>query len=222
MTKTSGQLSLNDSLFRRIKADILSGVLVPGQLISERQLEDRFRRSRTPIRHALARLNEQDLLTVHPRRGYVVSTLNIADVAEVFYMRTLLEGAAAALAATHVTERELALLERLAGKSYRPGDTASHARFVKSNRTFHLTIARASRNGRLEKAIEGLLDDMQRVITTTVALSSQMDAMQRDHRRITYALRRREPDSAREAVEAHMHSSRVRIGEALHMPGTRS
>jgi len=152
----------------------------------------------------------------------VVSSLNISDVAEILYMRTLLEGAAAELAAGHATERELMLLERLADEVYQVGDPVSYTRFVSTNREYHLAIARASGNRRLERAIGGLLDDMQRVITATVSLSYRMNEMQRDHRSIVHALRQRQPDAARRMVETHMRSSRDRIGEALRLPGARS
>jgi DNA-binding GntR family transcriptional regulator len=207
------QLAL--TLYHRLRNQLLSGKLRQGELISERALVQEFGASRTPIRHALARLEEQRLVIAQPRRGYVVSTLNASDIAEILYMRTLLEGAAAALAARRIRDEELGQLERLANASYIMGDPASHARFVRANRDFHLGIARASGNTRLVRAISALLDEMRRVITSTVASSYRIAAMQQDHRAIVRALRRGDPAAAKHAVVRAMAQSRQRIADAL-------
>ncbi|MBI4278959.1 MAG: GntR family transcriptional regulator [Armatimonadetes bacterium] len=210
--------SLTISLYRRIREEILNGRLRPGQMVSERELVERLGASRTPIRHALARLQEQGLLTPQARRGYVVSTVSLRDVAEILYLRMVLEGAAAELAARFVGEAELAEMARLAEVSYRPGDPASYARFVRANREFHLKVARASRNMRLANAIARLLDEMQRVIEMTVALSYRVEEMQRDHRALVDALRRHDPAQARQVAVRAMEASQQRIAQALWMP----
>jgi DNA-binding GntR family transcriptional regulator len=208
---------LGTSLYERLREEILTGAVRPGQLISERALVEQYGASRTPIRYAVARLQEMGFLTSQGRRGYVVSVVGIQEIAEILFLRTLLEGAAAEQAARFITEEELENLTRLAGASYVPGDATSYGKFVRANREFHLAIAGASRNARLRRLIGALLDDMDRVIAATVALSYRVGDMQQDHRTIVESLARRDPEEARRVVQAAMEASRRRIAEALRL-----
>ncbi len=207
--------SLAAVMFDRLRQDILSGDLKPGQLLSERELVERLGSSRTPIRYALARLQEQGLLCSQARRGYLVSLVTLHDVAEVLQLRTLLEGEAAALAAGRISRVECKKLEQLASVTYVPGEQESYREFVRANREFHETIARASGNSRLARLISNLLDDMQRVISATVALSYRIGEMQDSHKSIARAISRRNSMAARRAVARAMQSSQRHIVEAL-------
>ncbi len=209
--------ALGVTLYRRLKAGIVSGQLKPGQTLSERTLVERFGGSRTPVRYALARLQEQGLVSADGRRGYTVTPLGLQDVAEVLFLRRVLEGAAAELAAQRITEEQLAHLECLARMVFPSRDPEGYARFVKVNRDFHLGIAEASGNSRLLRAIAGLLDDMRRIITSTVAQSHDIKAMQREHQAVTAALRRRDARGARRALVAALESGERRIARMLNM-----
>lgn len=223
-TKTvlSSASPLATSLYERIREEILTGRLRPGQLISERELVEQHGASRTPIRYALARLQELGLLTPHGRRGYVISIVGFQEIGEILFLRTLLEGAAAEEAARWITEEQLKNLTRLAEVAYVPGDPTSYGKFVRANREFHLAIAEASRNVRLRKLIGALLDDMDRVISATVALSYRVGEMQEDHRTIVEALARRDPQEAKRVVHLAVDASRRRIAEALQLAGSRA
>jgi DNA-binding GntR family transcriptional regulator len=209
--------ALGVSLYQRLKGDILSGQLKPGQIVSERGLVERLGGSRTPMRYALARLQEQGLITGEGRRGYSVTPVGLQDVAEVVLLRRVLEGTAAELAARRITEDELVAIERLAQLVFTPDDADGFARFVRINRDFHLAIARASGNARLVRAIAGLLDDMRRVITVTVSRSYDLKAMQREHQAIAAALRRRDPAAAKRAVGTALGAGGQRIVRALNL-----
>jgi len=98
---------------------------------------------------------------------------------------------------------------------FAPEDLDGHARFVRINRDFHLGIARASGNGRLMRTIAGLLDDMRRMITVTVLRTYDIKAMQREHREVIAALRRRDPVAAKRAIAAALTAGEQRIVHAF-------
>jgi DNA-binding GntR family transcriptional regulator len=129
----------------------------------------------------------------------------------------VLEGAAAELAAQRITEDRLAELERLARITFPDRDRDGYARFVRINRDFHLGVAEASGNSRMFRAIGGLLDDMRRIITSTVSQSHDIKAMQREHQVVTAALRRRDARGARRALVAAIESGERRISRMLNM-----
>src|SRR5690606_1198465 len=79
------------SVFQQLRADILSCVLRPGAQLQERQLVERFQVSKSPIRDALLKLEEQNLIEVLPRKGYRVKPVSVADARELYELRQLLE-----------------------------------------------------------------------------------------------------------------------------------
>ena len=86
-----------------------SGVFRPGDRLVESDLADRFGVSRTPIREALQRLETQSLLA-RDGRSLIVASLDHNQMAELYVVRTELEGLAARLAARHATEEEIQVL----------------------------------------------------------------------------------------------------------------
>src|SRR5690606_30885126 len=79
------------SVFQQLRADILSCALRPGSQLQERQLVERFQVSKSPIRDALLKLEEQNLIEVLPRKGYRVKPVSVADARELYELRQLLE-----------------------------------------------------------------------------------------------------------------------------------
>src|SRR5664279_1231948 len=101
--------SLVDLAVSRLREEILSGALVPGERLVEEQLTKRFRISRAPLREALRLLGEQGLVEHLPRRGARVTTYSDRDFDELFAVRDALERFAASLLARRPRE-ELTVL----------------------------------------------------------------------------------------------------------------
>ena len=90
--KKSEKLSnhnLNDFAYNLIKEDIISCELLPGMLISEGLLIERYGLSKSPTRSALIRLKQEGLITSGGQRGSVISRIMISDVQEIFQLRLL-------------------------------------------------------------------------------------------------------------------------------------
>ena len=90
--------SLVELSVRRLRQDILSGLLPPGERLIEEQLTHQFGISRAPLREALRELAQQGLVEHSPRRGVRVAELSGTDVDELFGLRSLLERYAMELA----------------------------------------------------------------------------------------------------------------------------
>ena len=149
--------------------------------------------SKTPVREALSLLNHEGLVQILPRKAYVVSPITVRDVHDCFDLRVILESAAAELAATSITEPELARLESIVASE---SSTASLAATLERNSSLHSLIARASRNERLVQLIEKLLSEMPRLITAGY--------IKGEHEQLIRALRQRNPKLAGDAMRAHI------------------
>src|SRR3954469_5152644 len=96
-----GAASLVELVVRRLRAEILSGELAPGERIVEEQLTRRFGTSRAPLREALRLLGQQGLVEHSPRRGVRVTRLSARAIDELFTLRDALEQFAVRCATAH-------------------------------------------------------------------------------------------------------------------------
>lgn len=170
-----------DTAHCAIRQDIICCVLLPGSLLTEAQLANRYRCGRAAARSALSRLCQERLVSVVPRHGYRVAPITIKSVRDLFGVRMLLEPAAARLAAGNVSPGQLERLDALCRSSYALGDQDSVGRFLRANTEFHVTVARASGNQRLAEIMGGLLDEMERLFRLGLMIRDRNDEMFHEH-----------------------------------------
>src|SRR4029077_2056515 len=91
--------SLSERVYQALKQDIIRGVFQPGEALSEKDLAKRYRGSRTPVREAAVRLQQENLMQIVANRGYFISQITIQNVNEIYDFRAAVEGACAELAA---------------------------------------------------------------------------------------------------------------------------
>src|SRR3546814_638178 len=96
--------------FRKLREAILNGVFKPGERLTEAKLCARMGVSRTSIREGLRRLEGERLITILPNKGPTVTQITWAEAEEIYHVRALLEGEAAAMFATRATAEDLAEL----------------------------------------------------------------------------------------------------------------
>ena len=99
-------VSLADQVFEHLETDILSGKYQRGEILTESKLSAELGVSRTPIREALRRLEQEHLIEEAPK-GSVVVGISEKDLGDIFMIRMKLEGQAAAMAAQNRTDEQL-------------------------------------------------------------------------------------------------------------------
>lgn len=98
--------SAADRAYVLLRQAILDLTFLPGSFLSEAALVDQIGVSRTPIRQALQRLEQEQLIRIFPQRGSAVAPLNLQSFKEAFFIRLSLETSAACLAATMATTQD--------------------------------------------------------------------------------------------------------------------
>ncbi|MER8725450.1 GntR family transcriptional regulator [Mesorhizobium sp. M1027] len=139
-------------------------MLRPGEALTEKQIGDRYQIKKATIRAALARLMQEGLVRSEPRRGYVVATLSLRDVNEIFDVRSLIEPEVFRVAASNITERGLEDIGLAAKKVLKPETLRSHVAFLAADRAFRLVLAELSGNLRLAHLLDQILDQSARVL----------------------------------------------------------
>jgi len=142
------QSSLTDQAFHKLAEAISRGDFEPGQAISEVQIAKQLGISRGPLREAMNRLEARNLVERRPRFGVQVVRLSQKDLAELFTMREALEGLACRLAATSMSDQEIAALSALLEEHGRSKGVRTGSDYYQgsANEDFHFRIVRGSGN----------------------------------------------------------------------------
>lgn len=120
--------------------------LPPGSAVSEGLLSRRLRIGRTPIREALQRLARERLVTILPRRGIVVSEINVKSQLRLLELRREVERVVARAAARRASDPERQRLRELAERFERCAAKADETGFMRADREFNELILEASKN----------------------------------------------------------------------------
>ena len=203
-----------DDAYELLKRAILVCELAPGQELRELGLVETTGLSRGAVRGALGRLVTDGLVDLRPRKGYRVTSLDLADVREVFEMRRLLEPYAVELAAQRAPREAVEALHDLAHATYDPADRSSYEQYVVDNREFHVRIAEAAGNRRLAQALRTLLEDMQRLFFLSVRARGGVGG-RHEHHDLYDAILIGDAGRARALCEAQIEQARTRVVDAL-------
>lgn len=189
--------------------------------MSETALTKLYGFGKAPIRAALLRLSQDQLITSMPRRGYVVTPITIRNVQEVYALRLIIEPAAARLATSRCNIPELTSL----CKRLRLSRASTNAlEFLEAHFEFHVAIARSAGNERLTDLISSLLHDMARIIHfgefPPGRHARKADAeMQETHDAIVQALASGDADIAERVMRDHVERGLAMIKEAVFASG---
>jgi DNA-binding GntR family transcriptional regulator len=196
-----------DSVYERLRAAILSLELVPGERFSERGLEPMLGASRTPIRAAVMRL-ENEGLTQREGRGWQVTPIDLAEVRAVMEYREAIEAAAVALAVERASDDDLDALGALAEEHRDRDDEATGLRDFTD---FHLALTRLSRNQFLTDGMTGALTRLYRTRWLGVRTQESRSGVRDEHLRIIAAIRERDAGEAVALAVAHERGTRDRL-----------
>ncbi len=177
------------------------GHFKPGDRLVESDLAERFGVSRTPIREALQRLETQSLLT-RDGRSLIVASLDHNQMAELYVVRTELEGLAARLAARHATVEEIEVLQGMVEEDQAlVNDPTALAR---ANKRFHNMIHLASHNRYLVQQLDLVHRSMALMATTSLAAEGRGEVALEEHQAIVDAIAKRDDEAAYKALRDHI------------------
>lgn len=146
--------SLQAEVVSRLRDEIIQGTWQPGTRLQERILCERFGVSRSPLREAFHVLAGENLLTLLPNRGAVVTSPTLADAEQHFDLMALLECHAVELACTNASKAQLDEIGRLHQEMRKAAEARDGHLFYNLNNRVHRAIVVASKNAPLSKCHE--------------------------------------------------------------------
>jgi DNA-binding GntR family transcriptional regulator len=219
---------VTDWVYEELKNAIVNLRLAPGEPLREATLADRLGVSKTPIREALTRLEQEGLVETTSFKGAVVTGYSRDDLIEIYELRELLENAAVRAAAQSMTEPDRVRLARIAQESRRlrdgpnqsgpnqSGPNQSGADQSGTDRTelaallteFDALLYDQVLNHRIQALIENLRAHLTRIGQLTTELPGRIDASVDEHDRIVEAIAARDPELAEQRMREHIRSVR--------------
>lgn len=207
-TSAQARLSRKQTAYEYIKEKILSCEYEPGSMMSEQSLCDELELSRTPVRDALSRLEQEGLVNIMPKKGLMVSALKLGDVNHIYEVRLLLEPYALRRYGHKLDREELWRLRR------RMEEQAATAGKVSDqydlDDTFHMMIMRAVNNRYLMSTYENIKDQSLRVrvLSGNVVKNRLADTFQ-EHTAIIDACLQEDWEGAAQAMVRHLENARL-------------
>jgi DNA-binding GntR family transcriptional regulator len=192
--------------YERIKDAITAGELIPGQPMVETVLAQWCGVSRTPIREALTRL-EQDGLLIRSDRGLVVRERSPEEILDIYETRILLEAAAARTAAARRSHIDVINMRRQA-QQLDNLDTTDEAAMARANREFHRSVWRASHNESLIDLLDRLNSHLARYPEATLSRPGRWAQANEEHRAIVDAIERQDLETAHDLAAQHFTTAR--------------
>jgi len=181
---------------------IEAGLYQPGDRLVESELAERLGVSRTPVREALQRLETQAMLT-RDGRSLIVASLDHNQLAELYAVRSELEGLAARLAARHASPEEVRVLQGMVtdDRALIGGDPRMLSR---ANKRFHKQIHLASHNRFLVQQLDLVHRSMALMANTSLAAVGRDHVALDEHDQIVAAIAAGDGDAAYEALKVHI------------------
>jgi DNA-binding GntR family transcriptional regulator len=190
--------SLADRAYLAIRDRIVSLELPPAALIDERQLVESLGIGRTPVREALRRLAQEQLVEVFPRRGMFVTGVDVRDLARISEVRVALEPEAARLAAERATDEERDELAALGDQIKRGAD------LMALDERIHRAIHAAAHNHLLEKTLGEYYVLALRIWMIALERAEDLEDAVEAHRGLIHEIVVANGDGAAKIMRAHV------------------
>jgi DNA-binding GntR family transcriptional regulator len=197
--------SLHADVVTQLRNFIVEGDLSPGSRIPERELCERFKISRTPLREALKVLAAEGLIDLLPNRGARVRQFSEADIRNLFEMISGLDFVAGRMACARITDEQIAAIEKLHIEMYTHYLRRELADYFRLNQKIHQGIIDAAGNPLLNENYAKLNALVRRLrYSANLVRRDRLSEAMREHEEIVDALRRRDADKLGMLMFRHM------------------
>ena len=202
-----------EEVYTQLKHDIAAFKLVPGDRFTENEVGERLGVSRTPVRQALFRLQQEGYVEVLFRSGWRVLPFDFDQFDQLYDLRMVLETAAAHRLCEKGSAVDPALLSRLAAIWLVPAAdrSADNAQVAAWDEAFHCTLVAAAGNSEMARVHRDVTDRIRIIRRLDFTQQTRIDATYEEHAQILKAVQRRRGDQASLLLRAHIQTSQLEV-----------
>ncbi len=210
MKKISGkQKPLKEKAYNLIKEKIIKCELMPGSDISEAQVAEELGMSRTPVREALLRLEQEKFVNIYPRKGIIVSPISVKDIYEVFQVRQMVEPYIAKASYKKMSKKYLLNMEKKFEEIAYGLEESSRMEFFDLDIEFHKYIIKSGDNDHSIEFMNKIYDLDYRIrVMSTFGRDDIKERSAPEHSAIINALINGDESKIKTTLEQHLESSR--------------
>lgn len=181
--------------------------------LDERQLSRALGVSRTPIREAMTRLEQEGFLRTVPRRGVFIVRKTKKEIIEIIEVCAALESMAARLATLNASDESIAALRPMFDEFHSSLPSEHLHEYSDANIAFHQAIINLSGSHLMSRTIENLFVHVRAIRRMTIAQTDRASRSIADHMRIIEALERRDTERAEQLVRQHSLDLAAHVGK---------
>lgn len=197
-------LPLRDVVFNTLREAILTGDLLPGDRLMEKQLSERLGVSRTPIRDAIRKLEMEGLVKMVPRKGAEVAQMTEKDIRDVLEIRATLEALAVRLACERMDPGAIEELETLRDEFALAANKKDITELIKKDTEFHEAIFASTKNDKLIYIISNLRGQIYRYRVKYIQEMEDYQKLVQEHGEIVESIKKRNKEKAEGIAIAHI------------------
>ena len=213
---------LVDDATQALRDAILNGRLPSGTRLRQMDLAAQLRISRTPIREALGRLQQEGLVEILPAAGVRVALLDLDEAVELYDVREVLDGLAARLAARRADGATLRALEKSLATMARCLERQDANQWFPAHVTFHDTIFRGAGNARLQALSAVVRLSIRHFHPLLLRTVRRLEDAYREHRAIFEAIAAHDGSGAERRARAHIANAKGIVLKTLACSGSAS
>jgi len=195
---------INQQVYRLLRNEIITCSIAPGSLLSEKNISDSFRVSRQLMRETFIKLAEVGLVQVLPQRGTFVRRISAKRVADVRFIRQVIECAVVRRACECITDQQLLMLEHNLRRQALAADNDQIREFFDLDDEYHQALADVAGCQLAWETIESIKATMDRVRFLSLSAVSPPRGLIAEHYQILDGLKKRDADAAEQALRRHL------------------
>jgi DNA-binding GntR family transcriptional regulator len=206
--------SQSEEAYLRIRDRIVCLEMPPGSVVNEARLRGELDIGRTPIREALQRLAQENLIKSIPHRGTFVTDVNITDLARITEVRIVLEAHAARLASDRLSAADRVAVAELL-EVLEKGTNLDQRELMRLDQRIHRQIYKSARNPFLEATLERYFNLSLRLWYLVLDREVGLREALREHMELLRAILAGDPDRAEDSMRRHVSNFEQEIRKAL-------
>lgn len=195
--------SAREYVIRVLQHNIINMNLKPGQMISENEIAEILKVSRTPVREAFIELSRSSMVEIFPQKGTFISLIDMEMVEESRFMRCVLEKAVVQLACDMITETDMIALEENLLLQESCVSRKDYKRLLSLDNRFHELIFKACNKEATHRLIQSMMSHFNRVRILNF-LEMDMKISVDEHREILLAIKNKDKQTAAAFMEKHL------------------
>lgn len=209
------QETTREYVYRFLKNNIMTLKVTPGSALSEKDIADLLKVSRTPVREAFIQLSSEYLLDIIPQKGTYVSLIDLDNVEEAKFLRETLEKVVVDLACTEFPEDTILTLHHNLKLQELYLQEKNYDNFYEADESFHGTIFAGCKKARTWQLIQQMLTHYNRVRHLTTTVGYDLQILLKQHKALVSAIENKDIALGQKTINLHLDKVNFDIKDLL-------